>query len=263
MTSDSMPCPRERTDDAKIRVLDDEATTTASEGFEQEELRDGKCLQFAEPQANQVETSEAQVRKDNKARRPRVTSFELQQLKEPEFWVDVKPNAPEVRQNPDAMRILDHARELSQECFFSDCLEGCSKRGGWHITLMVAGSPDGVKESQLLGFLVYRLKPELGNFCVAKLAVPEVHRRRGFGRQLMLWAANKAKEDRQLSCMSLSALPQAVPFYKRLGFKQLHMITEQDDESALFPGQVYMELRTPTKAKVKQNKPGVRPGSRP
>lgn len=79
---------------------------------------------------------------------------------------------------------------------------------------------------------------------MAKLAVPEQHRRRGFGRLLMLWAQKQARENMQISSISLSALPEAVKFYQRLGFKKLHEITSKDDELALFPGQVYMELST-------------------
>lgn len=170
----------------------------------------------------------------------------LQESTSPELLEGVKPHSQEVKDDPDVLCLLNQVRILSQECFLEDCLEHCSKRGGWRLTLLVARPKEmrlGPVQTVLLGFIVYRLKPELGVFSVAKIAVPSALRRHGFGRQLMMWGMLAAKRDQQIGCISLSALPQAVSFYQRLGFKKMHEITAKDDENALFPGQVYMELK--------------------
>lgn len=178
----------------------------------------------------------------------------LSQAEPAEVMEAVKPHSSEAKDDAGMRCLLSQIRNLSQECFKEDCLEHCSKRGGWRLTLLIARIRDGEASevpTLLLGFIVYKHKPEMGVFSVAKIAVPGELRRHGFGRQLMSWALQTAKKDPQIGCISLSSLPQAVTFYQRLGFKRLHEITAKD-ENALFPGQVYMEQ------KIRRNKKGPR-----
>lgn len=164
--------------------------------------------------------------------------------------VDVKPHSPEATGCPSMMSLLAQVKELSKECFEDNCLDGCSKRGGWHVTLLAGMGPEKevdvtAKPKLLLGFVVYRLKPNLHVLSVAKLAVPQVYRRRGYGRQLISWAIQYVKKLPEISCVSLASLPEAVPFYQRLGFRKLHVITDTTEgHEDYIPGQVYMEFPT-------------------
>eukprot|EP00928_Gymnodinium_smaydae_P048003 TRINITY_DN32052_c0_g1_i1.p1 TRINITY_DN32052_c0_g1~~TRINITY_DN32052_c0_g1_i1.p1 ORF type:complete len:298 (-),score=43.24 TRINITY_DN32052_c0_g1_i1:404-1243(-) len=162
---------------------------------------------------------------------------------QPVLLADVKPHNKDVVAQPAMAALLAQARSLSMDCFEEDCLHGCSKRGGWRVTLLASRLEDG-EEAALLAFLVYKFKCEC--LSIAKLAVPETYRRRGFGRVMIQWAVQHAKSLRDIRCVCLSSLAEAVPFYQRLGFKRIFDITaknkEEDDE--LIPGQVYMELRT-------------------
>lgn len=157
---------------------------------------------------------------------------------------DVKPHAEENQSDPAMFALLAQARQLGQECFKGkDCLDGCSKRGGWRINLLAEGLDRGAAAS-LLGFVIYRLKPDVRALSVYKLAVPEQYRRHGYGKLLMLGLVQQAKQLPEIDRVSLASLAGAISFYQRLGFKKLHTITEKDATDTAFPGQVYMELRT-------------------
>eukprot|EP00930_Biecheleria_cincta_P030480 TRINITY_DN21113_c0_g1_i1.p1 TRINITY_DN21113_c0_g1~~TRINITY_DN21113_c0_g1_i1.p1 ORF type:complete len:243 (-),score=55.88 TRINITY_DN21113_c0_g1_i1:385-1113(-) len=162
----------------------------------------------------------------------------------PVILTDVKPHAEDSQSDPAMFALLAQARQLGQECFKDkDCLSGCSKRGGWHINLLAEGLDHGAAAS-LLGFVIYRLKPDVRSLSVYKLAVPEQYRRHGYGKLLMLELAQQAKQTPDIDRVSLASLAGAISFYQRLGFKRLHTITEKDATDTAFPGQVYMELRT-------------------
>eukprot|EP00931_Biecheleriopsis_adriatica_P032821 TRINITY_DN19103_c0_g3_i1.p1 TRINITY_DN19103_c0_g3~~TRINITY_DN19103_c0_g3_i1.p1 ORF type:complete len:255 (+),score=62.69 TRINITY_DN19103_c0_g3_i1:55-819(+) len=177
---------------------------------------------------------------------------------EPVILSDVKPFSKEVASDPTMAALLEQARELSQACFKDDCLDGCSKRGGWRISLLAGGLDQGAG-AFLLGFVVYRLKPEVKALSVSKLAVPDRYRRRGYGRIMMQGLVQQAKQLPEIETVSLSSLPDAITFYQRLGFKRLHVITAKDATDTFFPGQVYMELRTPNRGgKKSAPKPGQR-----
>lgn len=157
---------------------------------------------------------------------------------------DVKPHAEENQSDPAMFALLAQARQLGQECFKDkDCLACCSKRGGWRINLLAEGLDRGAAAS-LLGFVIYRLKPDVRALSVYKLAVPEQYRRHGCGKLLMLGLVQQAKQLPEIDRLSLASLAGAISFYQRLGFKKLHTITEKDATDTAFPGQVYMELRT-------------------
>jgi len=161
----------------------------------------------------------------------------------PQVLADIKPHIKETRADPALVSLLEQAKTLSEDCFYEDCLEGCSKRGGWRISLLASGLETGA-EAVLLGFIVFKLKTHLHCLSVAKLAVPECFRRRGYGRVLVLAIVQHAKLLNEINCIGLAALPDAVTFYQRLGFKRMHEITAKDaaEDSDLFPGQIYMEF---------------------
>merc|ERR1719171_3211123 len=87
------------------------------------------------------------------------------------------------------------------------------------------------------------MMPQKRCMSIAKVAVPEMYRRCGFGRELMSWAMLYAKTNKEVEMLSLSSLPEAISFYQRIGFKKLHEIKERCEDDNLVPGQFYMEYR--------------------
>eukprot|EP00442_Polarella_glacialis_P020064 CAMPEP_0115091958 /NCGR_PEP_ID=MMETSP0227-20121206/26442_1 /TAXON_ID=89957 /ORGANISM="Polarella glacialis, Strain CCMP 1383" /LENGTH=246 /DNA_ID=CAMNT_0002483609 /DNA_START=177 /DNA_END=917 /DNA_ORIENTATION=+ len=174
---------------------------------------------------------------------------------EPVMITDLKPFAPEVQSDPEKAALLALVRDLGQECFREDCLEGCSKRGGWRINILAAGLGQGAGVS-LLGFVVYRVKPEVHALTVAKLAVPAIYRRKGYGRVLMADLVQQAKSLPEIDVVSLASLQEAITFYHSLGFKRKQAITAKDETVSLVPGQVFMERRVGSGRSGKAPAPG-------
>jgi GNAT superfamily N-acetyltransferase len=150
----------------------------------------------------------------------------------------VHPNAAATRADPAMQPLLAEVSELSELCFDYDCIasEHCSNKSGWRLAMLYGDA--------LQGFVVYRFRLELRCAQIAKIAVSPSYRRLGLGSKLVRWLAKKAK-GQGLEAVSLSSLKEAVPFYKRLGFK---VIPAGDMADTLLPGeeliedQVYMEL---------------------
>jgi len=157
---------------------------------------------------------------------------------------DVKPHSKEVQSDVAMAALLEQVRVLSEDCFQDNCLLGCSKRGGWRITLLASGMDCG-EDAVLLAFIVYRVKPDAQCVSISKLAVPEGHRRRGYGQILIQWVVQYAQGLSDISHVGLSSLAEAIKFYQRLGFKKIFDLTPKnvDDDEEFFPGQVYMELK--------------------
>ncbi|CAJ1349003.1 unnamed protein product [Effrenium voratum] len=153
------------------------------------------------------------------------------------LWLDLKPAAE--RADPKKRLVLEQITALGEDIFSEDPLSGCSKRGGWRIHIAAGQLGERV---ELMGFVVFRVKPEKQSLIIAQLAVPEAHRRHGFGSWLLKTLVAEAKRLPQVQTVGLSSLPGSVKFYKRHGFKLLHRLP---DNEAKAEGQVYMELRTP------------------
>jgi len=90
------------------------------------------------------------------------------------------------------------------------------------------------------GFAVAKVTK--GVLSVAKIAVAVEFRRCGFGRHIMNELMKAAKKQGKVYEVCLSSLPEAIAFYKRLGFRayQCLRVTTQED---VVEGQVYMEKR--------------------
>jgi ribosomal protein S18 acetylase RimI-like enzyme len=78
-------------------------------------------------------------------------------------------------------------------------------------------SGESGSKSQLLGFLSYQTFPGLGELHILRLAVPLVHRRKGYGTQLLRWACSKTS-SLGLKSVWLFTKPKSEAFYERLGF---------------------------------------------
>lgn len=101
-------------------------------------------------------------------------------------------------------------------------------------------------EPLLIAFIVYRIRPELSSFSIAKVAVVPEHRGKGHGGHLMDWAKAQAKKQKEINYISLSSLPAAVRFYNKIGFKAVDVQALRDDcgdNEELVEGQVYMEFQ--------------------
>lgn len=138
-------------------------------------------------------------------------------------------------------QLIAQASGLSKECFSECAVHRTSKKSGWKMALLISPC-----ETALFGFLAYRLKASTTCLEIGKLAIAEPYRKYGFGRKLMRHIISIAKKHPEIGYVTLSALPEAIPFYKKLGFsadegvKYSRVNLEAGEE--LVEGQVYMEL---------------------
>lgn len=94
------------------------------------------------------------------------------------------------------------------------------------LGILVDANPIGTGEvsdqaGAFLGFITYKFwGPPLKAMSISRVAVPEKYQMLGFGRQLVRWAINRAKQKPRYECdrVTLSATPNAIPFYARLNF---------------------------------------------
>jgi ribosomal protein S18 acetylase RimI-like enzyme len=154
----------------------------------------------------------------------------------------IYPNAAATRADKDIAPLLDEVSALSKASFQEDCIstKNCSNKSGWRLSIL-RDSDTGA----LQGFVIFRCRTDLKCLSIAKIAVSPEFRRMGLGSKMVSLMAQKGRKQ-GLEAISLSSLKEAVPFYKKLGFK---VMPDVDTESQLLPGeeliegQVYMEKR--------------------
>merc|ERR1712032_135677 len=122
------------------------------------------------------------------------------------------------------------AREIGRHAFEEDYVSKVSRRSGHRLVLLTDDA-----RTETLGFVVYRFGES--RLVIFQLAVAEKHRRKGFGKKLVRWLVQYAQKQ-SLKSVGLSSLVEAIPFYKRLGFRKRGAPTDCED---YVPGQVYME----------------------
>lgn len=170
--------------------------------------------------------------------------------KEPEIETieNVQPFSAAVQSSERMRTLVQSVSELSMMAFDEDALSMVTRKARWKLTLLAL--PDGSGFSldeepvpELIGFIVYRLRPELQSLSIAKLAIVPEHRRMGHGCRLIEWCVRCARKQPSISFIALSSLPEAVKFYQRLGFKKFDVKWRQDKEpdEDFVEGQVYME----------------------
>eukprot|EP00746_Dinoflagellata_sp_MGD_P002071 gnl/MRDRNA2_/MRDRNA2_103987_c0_seq1.p1 gnl/MRDRNA2_/MRDRNA2_103987_c0~~gnl/MRDRNA2_/MRDRNA2_103987_c0_seq1.p1 ORF type:complete len:484 (+),score=124.88 gnl/MRDRNA2_/MRDRNA2_103987_c0_seq1:209-1660(+) len=150
--------------------------------------------------------------------------------------------------------LLDQVTELSYECFKANVVKKLREKSEQNqpavLVLLGQKNPQDVEEElpeELLGFLVYECSgPPVRRLTIHNVAVPERLRGFGYGKQLTAWAMDHAKNLPLSECgwLHCSALPEAVPFYKRLGWEV--DIKAEDERVHLeneLPGQVYMQYK--------------------
>lgn len=110
---------------------------------------------------------------------------------------------------------------------------------------------DSPREDELLGLIVYKhWGPPLRAMSILRLAVPQRYRMQGFGRQLMRWAMEKARQKPRSECarVTLCSMPEAIAFYERLQFTPMPLedlcpLPEEEGEGQRMPGALWMEYR--------------------
>ena len=152
------------------------------------------------------------------------------------------PNAAATRADADLGPLLDEISTLSRSAFKEDCIstKNCSNKSGWRLSILRDADTGGLQ-----GFVIFRCRTDLKCLSIAKIAVAPEFRRMGLGSKMVSLMAQKGRKQ-GLEAISLSSLAEAVPFYKKLGFK---VMPDVDTESQLLPGeeliegQIYMEKR--------------------
>jgi len=131
--------------------------------------------------------------------------------------------------------LVQQARELSHSAFGDDF--SAAKKSGLKLSLLVSKDL-----SIFCGFVVAKVTK--GWLSVAKVAVRSQLRGCGLGKYMMNELMKAAKKQGDVFDVCLSALPEAVSFYNRLGFHPFDGVrasaTARED---LVEGQVGMEKR--------------------
>ncbi|CAE7172595.1 ppsC, partial [Symbiodinium pilosum] len=102
---------------------------------------DIKCMKCKEPKDDEASTVESE----------RV----YEEVTETSLWLDVKPGLDKT--DPQKNAVLEQVTALGDDVFGDDPLVGCSKRGGWRMHVAVG---QAAEKTVLLGFIVWRIKPE-------------------------------------------------------------------------------------------------------
>lgn len=176
-----------------------------------------------------------------------------------EILENIQPFSAENKASERIQRLVKATRDLSMQAFNTDVIEKISRKSKYRLTLLVKPEHDSLEAygadqtdkdpwGGLLGFIAYRLFPELQCVSVAKLAVVPESRGFGHGSRIIDWIISHAKKQNELCFISLSSLPTAVKFYKKIGFREVKDIDLDNfptpgAEEDYVAGQVYMEYR--------------------
>jgi len=164
------------------------------------------------------------------------------------------PREPLVATNVRFMRSIDRSNEalvsqitdLSKEAFGKD-EEAMQLKKGEQVAVLQIGE-------QVVCYASYTIRKDVSSLSVSKLAVTPARRRCGLGRtmirHLIQIAKRRNRSEASLEVICLSALPEAVGFYKACGFHADHLVKLACPSEAI-EGQVYMEytLRRTSKSR--------------
>jgi len=84
-------------------------------------------------------------------------------------------------------------------------------------------------DQTLVGFLMYGIDPDDGNYWIVRLMVDEKHQRNGYGKKAMEIIIDKIKEDKSHKKLVISTNPENIiglNLYKKLGFKSTGKIID-------------------------------------
>lgn len=160
----------------------------------------------------------------------------------------------DVREDPTLAPLLTQMEPLYQQEFNDDMYEVCGVEGV-RLGILVSVLPDKAGAAkvaasgprELLGFIIYKYwGPPLKAMSILRVAVLDKFQMLGFGRQLLRWAIERARQKpRHMACdrVSLSAIPKAVSFYERLGFVPIPDEDAPPDDIPEVQGTLKMEYR--------------------
>mmetsp|Transcript_50243 Transcript_50243/g.106750 ORF Transcript_50243/g.106750 Transcript_50243/m.106750 type:complete len:274 (-) Transcript_50243:471-1292(-) len=169
--------------------------------------------------------------KEDVEEEPSTNKVELPGKKDLEFLKVVNIGS----QDPKTKVLLKAVTALSDLIFHEDCLEDCTKKKGWKLSILT-----NKEQSIMCGFITTKVTAT-GSLAVGKLAVPGEFRGAGYGRKIMEEIVKDAKRQKGVYDVSLSSLPGAISFYQRIGFKAHWGLKLTKDNDGYVEGQVYME----------------------
>mmetsp|Transcript_68454 Transcript_68454/g.123356 ORF Transcript_68454/g.123356 Transcript_68454/m.123356 type:complete len:391 (-) Transcript_68454:179-1351(-) len=125
--------------------------------------------------------------------------------------------------NPDYASLLSQVTALAADCFddFEDgepTIEAAAKRLGWTVVALV--STNSIGKSQLLAYGTYCQESRLGGLYLARVAVPQEHRRKGYASQLVSWMVARLQDSSSKS-LWVHAKPLLQIVASKLGFSYL------------------------------------------
>jgi len=151
------------------------------------------------------------------------------------------------RENVNLAAVFTEVEVLYPQEFDDDLVDLLSEEGV-RMGILLASPMQGERQPEprdFYGFVIYKFwGPPLKTMSISRVAVPSRYRVQGFGRQLVRWAIERAKQKPRHECarVSLLATSSAVPFYERLNFTAT---SPEDSPSGAagpeLPGSVWME----------------------
>ena len=87
-------------------------------------------------------------------------------------------------------------------------------------------------DQTIVGFLMYGIDPEDGNYWIIRLMVDEKYQKNGYGKRAMEIIIDKIKEDKNHNKLIISTDPKNVVglnLYKKLGFKSTGEILDEEE----------------------------------
>ena len=87
-------------------------------------------------------------------------------------------------------------------------------------------------DQTLVGFLLYGIDPDDGNYWIVRLMVDKKHQKNGYGKKAMEIIIDKIKEDTSHNKIAISTNPKnyiGLNLYKNLGFKSTGKIIDGEE----------------------------------
>jgi GNAT superfamily N-acetyltransferase len=146
--------------------------------------------------------------------------------------------------------LVNQIVQLSKEAFGED-EEVMQLKKKEQVAVLLIGE-------KVVCYASHMIRKDVSSFCINKLAVTNAYRRCGLGRMMIRHLVQLAKcrnrYETSLEVICLSALPDAVGFYKACGLRADHLVKPACSTDAV-EGQVYMEytLRRSSKARSVSN----------
>jgi ribosomal protein S18 acetylase RimI-like enzyme len=166
-------------------------------------------------------------------------------LKKEAVWtLDIPVRGPDLESASEQYQTwVQQTEECSEVAFDENAMEMISKKSKFKLAILSAPNGD------FLGFAIYKMNRGQGSLTIGKIAVSLDYRGQGYGKRMIKELIKMAKKDKMIYFVSLSALPTAVKFYKRMNFKAFtdvkftEVLEGLREGESFVDGQVYMEFK--------------------